>query len=209
MFAGKEPKMIKAIISDIGGVMVQGNNMKTHYAPLLKSLNINKEEFFKSYKEQVHKASRGKITGKKMISLIAKDLNIDKKKLLENWIKYKKQSTKKNLELEKIYKKLKKQGYKIGSMSGVLDIHYNVFKKSNIYDIFDFNIRSFQVGYNKPDIQIYKLLLKKLKLPPKQILFIDDVKICLIPAKKMGMKTILYKNNKQLGRELKNNLKTH
>ena len=127
---------------------------------------------------------------------------IDKKKLLENWIKYKKKSVKKNFELERLYKKLKKY-YVVASMSGVLDLHYKLFEEKNIYDIFQFNIYSFKVGTNKPDLKIYKLLLRKLKLSPKEVLFIDDNPICITPAKKMGMKTILYKNNNQLKKELK------
>ena len=198
-----EVRKIKAIIFDIGGVMVQGNNMKTHYDPLIKFMKLDKKDFFKSYKKYVHKASRGKISSKKMIYSIAKELNVDKEKLLANWIKYKKKSIKKNLKLEKIIKKLKKKGYIVGSMSGVLDLHYKLCNEKKVYDIFDFNICSFKVKCNKPDIKIYKLLLKKLKLKPKEILFIDDTKECLPPAKKLGMKTILYKNNNQLKKELK------
>lgn len=196
-------KQIKAIVSDIGGVMVSENNMKTHYKPLIKSMNLNKERFFESYRKYVGDASRGKISGLKMIYSIAKELKVNRKKLLENWIKYKRKAIKKNIQLERIFRKLKKK-YKVGSMSGVLDLHYRLCNEKGIYDIFDFNICSFKVGSNKPDIQIYKILLNKLKISPKEIVFIDDTKECLIPAEKMGMKTILYKNNSQLLRDLKN-----
>lgn len=174
--------------------------------PLIKSMKLDKDEFFKTYKKYVGKASRGRITGRRMIYLIAKELGVDKKKLLENWIKYKKKSVKKNVELERLYKRLKKD-YLVGSMSGVLDLHYKLFKERNIYEVFQFNIYSFKVGTNKPDIKIYKLLLKKLRLQPKEILFIDDNPICIAPAKKIGMKTILYKNNKRLKKELKERLR--
>lgn len=64
---------IKAIVSDIGGVMVLENNMKTHYEPLIKAMNLNPEKFFISYKKYVRDASRGNISGKKMIYSIAKN----------------------------------------------------------------------------------------------------------------------------------------
>lgn len=193
---------IKAIVSDIGGVMISENNMKTHYGPLIKSMNLNKKKFFELYRKYIDKASRGRISAQKMIYCIAKELKVDKKELLKNWIKYKVKSIKKNVRLERVLKKLKKR-YKVVSMSGVLDLHYKLCNKKGIYDVFDFNICSFRVGSNKPDIQIYKLLLKKLKLSPEEIVFIDDTKECLIPAKKRGIKTILYKNNSQLFRDLK------
>ena len=165
-------------------------------------MGLNKEEYFRSYTKHVYGASRGKITSKEMIFFIAKDLNVDSKKLYDNWVKYKKRSIKKNIELEKFINQLKKKGYVIGSMSGVLELHHKLFREKGIYNVFDFNIFSFKVGYNKPDIQIYKLLIKKLKLSPKEIIFIDDIQECLNPAQKLGMKTILYKNNKQLKKEL-------
>jgi len=192
----------KAIIFEIGGVMVKGNNMKTHYVPLIKSMGVGKDEFFKSYLKYVGGASRGKMTGKQMISSIAKDLKVDKNKLMRNWIKYKKKAIIKNFVLERFIKKLKKD-YKVGSMSGVLDLHCKLCKEKKIYDVFDFNIYSFKVKCNKPDMKIYRILIKKLGVSPKEIVFVDDTKACLVPAKKLGMKTILYRNNTQVVRDLK------
>jgi putative hydrolase of the HAD superfamily len=200
-------KEIRAIIFDIGGVMIKEDNMRTHYVPLIMSMGLSEDDFFAEYKKYIAKASRGKMTGKQMIYLIAQDLKVSKKKLLKNWVKYKRISIKKNKELEDYIKEIKEKGYVVGSMSGVLDLHYKLCEEKGIYDIFDFNIFSFNVGFNKPDIQIYRILLKKLKLPPKEIIFIDDTKECLPPAKKLGIKTILFKNNKRLKRELGKRLK--
>jgi len=200
-FRGKMDE-IKSIVSDIGGVMVKGNNLKTHYIPLCNAMGVDKKRFFESYKKYVGDASRGKMTAQEMIYSIANELGVNKKKLLENWIKYKRKAIRKNVGLEKIFKKLKKK-YKVVSMSGVLDLHYELCNEKKIYDVFDFNICSYKVKTNKPDIQIYKLLVKRLKTPPNLILFIDDTEECLSPAQKLGMKTILYKNNSQLLRDLK------
>ncbi len=194
--------MIKAIVSDIGGVMVSENNMKAHYGPLIKEMSLDKDKFFKSYKKYIDKASRGRITAKKMIYAMAEELGVNKEKFLKNWIKYKRRAISKNVGLESVFRKLKKK-YKVASMSGVLDLHYKLCNEKGIYCVFDFNILSFKVGSNKPDTAIYKLLIKKLNLHPKEIVFIDDTPECLIPAKRLGMKTILYKNNSQLIRDLK------
>ena len=53
---------MKAIISDIGGVMVQGNNMKTHYEPLIKLMNLSKEKFFKSYTPEESVSVEGQVS---------------------------------------------------------------------------------------------------------------------------------------------------
>jgi len=195
--------MIKALVFDIGRVMASENNMKDHYVPLRKALNIDEKEFFKARKKYISKAASGKITGNKMISLFAKDLKINYNVLLKNWIKFKIKSQKKNFELEKIIKKLKKQKYKVGSLSGVIDLHYKIGMKNKIYNVFDFNLTSFKMGLVKPHPKMYRLLIKKLKLKPEEIVIIDDTKSCLDVAKKQELKVILFKNNKQFLKSLK------
>jgi len=50
----------------------------------------------------------------------------------------------------------------------------------------------------KPNPGIYKLLLKKLRLPAKKVLFIDNREWNLRPARELGIKTILFESNRQL-----------
>lgn len=199
----KEEFDVKAIVFDIGGVMASENNLKDHYIPLCNALKINKTKFSDLRDKYMDKASSGKLSGKKLISIFAKELNIDYKKLLKNWIKFKKRSIKKNFALEKIIKKLKNKGYRVGSLSGVIDLHQKLCAEKKIYDVFQFNIYSFKEGYSKPHIQLYKLLIKKLRLSPKNILVVDDMEICLDSARKLNLNTILFKNNRQLVKDLK------
>ncbi len=198
----EKPK-IKAIVFDIGGVMASEKNLVDHYVPLCKSLNIDKKKFFNLRERYIGKASSGEISAEKMIHLISEDLRLDYKKLLKNWIKYKRRSIVKNHELEKIIRRLGKEGYRVASLSNVLDLHYRLCNEKKLYDSFEFNILSFEAGFSKPDPRIYKLLLKKLGLPAKQVVFIDDYQSCLDGAEKLGIKTILFKNNRQLVRDLK------
>ena len=71
-----------------------------------------------------------------------------------------------------------------------------------LYKRFGVVVVSCDVGLRKPDPKIYKLVLKKLKLKPNQTVFVDNQEWNLKPARKLGMKTILFKNNKQLFRDL-------
>jgi epoxide hydrolase-like predicted phosphatase len=199
----KEKSDIKAIVFDIGGVMASEKNLRDHYVLLCKVLKINKNKFFVLRNKYIGKASSGKISGKKFISILANELGIDYSKLLKNWIKFKKKSIKKNFELERAIKRLKKNGYKVGSLSGVLDLHQKLNNEKHLYDVFQFNIYSFKAGYSKPDIRLYHLLIKKLKLNPYEVIVVDDMKMCLDSAKKLGINTILFRDNNQLVKALK------
>lgn len=65
-------------------------------------------------------------------------------------------------------------------------------KKTGIYDFFDGLIFSFQTGDFKPNLNAYKIALKKSGFKARECLLIDDKVENLIPAQKLGMKTILF-----------------
>ena len=98
---------------------------------------------------------------------------------------------------------LRKKGYKIG----ILSDQWHVSKEALILpeDTRKFNVSivSCDVGMRKPNPKIYKLALRKLRLKANETVFIDNQKWNISAAKKLGMKTILFKNNKQTIRELK------
>ena len=47
-------------------------------------------------------------------------------------------------------------------------------------------------------------MLERLKVKANECIYIDDREVNLEPAKKLGMKTILFRNAKQLKKELIN-----
>ena len=56
---------------------------------------------------------------------------------------------------------------------------------------------------NKPDPEIYKIILDKVGVPASECVFIDDIQENLdVASKTFGMKTILYQSFEQMIREL-------
>jgi putative hydrolase of the HAD superfamily len=53
-------------------------------------------------------------------------------------------------------------------------------------------IISGEVGIRKPDPAIYRLAADKIGRPPGECIFVDDVEVNLIPARALGMETILH-----------------
>lgn len=56
-------------------------------------------------------------------------------------------------------------------------------------------VNSSKVGLRKPDLAIYKFVFKNFGFRPEQTLLIDDKKINLIPARRLGCLTFEYKKN--------------
>jgi len=209
---------IKAIIFDVGGVLVLGVKLKrSKYDGMLhhtkiheyisKKLKISLDQWFDAIDTTYAKTIEGKISRAKALKIIAKNTKVSVKKLEKIVLKAYRKNFKQNKQLFKKAFELKKQGYKIAVLSDQWYLSKEALMPSKLYKRFDEVVVSCDVGVRKPNPKIYKLILKKLKLPAKQTLFIDNQEWNNNPAKKLGMKTILYKNNKQLFKEFDRILK--
>jgi putative hydrolase of the HAD superfamily len=205
---------IKAVIFDIGGVLSLSKKPLQKYKRYLhnrgvhfymaKKLKISLDQYFDSIDTFYAKSITGEISEKKALYQISKNLKTAPKKLIKYYMKGYKKNFKINKKLYKFAFQLKEKGYKIS----ILSDQWYVSKKShklidqNLIEKFDLVILSCDVGLRKPNPKIYRVVLKKLKLPAKNCLFIDNQSWNIKPAKKLGMKTILFKNNKQLFKQL-------
>ncbi len=87
---------------------------------------------------------------------------------------------------------IKKNGKKICLLSNADIIDAMHWDKSPLKDLFDETIFSYEVGYLKPQTEIYNIALKKMKVNPEKCIFIGDGGSDeLKGAKELGMHTIL------------------
>lgn len=74
--------------------------------------------------------------------------------------------------------------------------------KQGFFENFDGTILSCDYGAIKPYKRIYLIALRKARARPEECVFIDNHESRLAPARKLGMKTILFKNVAQLEKDL-------
>ncbi len=92
-----------------------------------------------------------------------------------------------------------KKKYKIGLLSNVgTSWIRDEFLTPDEQQLFDSMVFSFEVGYTKPDLEIYKLTAGKLSTSTENCMFIDDAPINCEAAKSAGMQAIVYINLQQL-----------
>jgi putative hydrolase of the HAD superfamily len=101
-------------------------------------------------------------------------------------------------EMKRFVKKIKSQGIKTAVLSNTIESHVKVIEKHRGYNNFDVVVLSCREKLRKPEPKIYLLTVKRLKVKPKECIFIDDRNEFLKPAKKLGIKTILARNPKQV-----------
>ena len=69
---------------------------------------------------------------------------------------------------------LKEKGIRIGMLSNIDDRYTKLIRDFGFYEPFEPCLLSCEMGLEKPDPKAYELLLKRINLPAKEIVFIDD-----------------------------------
>jgi len=189
---------IRAILLDAGGVFFKGS-LDNFVKKASKILKI-KFETIKSEKTLLNnKLVGGKIGVRKYFREYFNIYisNEQMKKLIKLWNR----TWIADKEMIKIVKILKRK-YTLALFSNLDKNNDKIYRKKGWYDYFDHLILSFELGLIKPSKKIFKIALKKLKLKSNNCLFIDDQKDNLVIAKKLGMKSLLFKNPQKLKKDL-------
>lgn len=102
-----------------------------------------------------------------------------------------------------IIERLKKEGYILLLLSNnAREWAEYCERKYSYHKLFKHIVYSYQVGFSKPDKEIFNLLIKKLYLKPQECLFIDDYVKNIEAAKELGMETIQFTSAKGLKKQL-------
>lgn len=194
--------MIKNIIFDLSEVIISGFH-KAEYI-VEKNTNIKAEEFLEQRKEVNDiflDAMRGKCTEDEYIEALLKSANWDVNKEII------KKSIRQNLDIKvegtmKIVEKLK-QRYNLILLSDHIKewVDY-ILDTNNELEIFEHKYFSYEYGKLKTDEGTFRHIIEQEKIVPSETIFIDDSKDNVEIAKQNGIYGIVFKDAKQLEKEL-------
>lgn len=201
-------KPIKALIFDIGGVVVQGSLdaysqiaglvfgcprevVREHAIPLIMQLERGQIDSYALW-EDLGRTLEGLGLGKAQAP----------EKLEPLWTQIITESIRVDESMIRMCRQLS-QVMPIAALSNTITDHADYLRSIGTYDCFKPCVLSCEVGYRKPELQIYEMTVGLLGLEPAQCLFIDDLKCNIQAAKKTGMKTHLFKNQGALESALK------
>lgn len=190
--------MIKAVIFDYGGV-VKSSSGDDAVKDIAVAYGVSRKIIIKKIRPIIRLFQKGLITEnrfwKKSSSSLRRPIPKNKKDL---WRKIYEKTFRIYPEIISFIKKIKTQSIKTAVLSNTIKPHVEIIVKHNGYKNFDVVILSCRVHLQKPDPKIYLLTAKRLGIKPKECIFIDDEEKNLKSAKKLGMKTVLAKNTKQV-----------
>ena len=103
-----------------------------------------------------------------------------------------------------IVKQLKQKGYPVHGLSNWSAETFPLARaKYHFFDLLDSIVLSGAVGYNKPEPEIYQIMLEKISRPAQECLFIDDSPANIQQAQMMGFQTIHFRSSEQLKEALR------
>jgi len=195
--------MIKAVIFDIGGVLIEWNDQWI-IDDIKNTLLISEETARRCWERHLHPLSRGEISEQEFWTLFCSDAGVNVSNSLHDvMMREFINRFQPNQAVISIAQRLKKNGYRIAILSNSIEPHLNFLRSKNIDDDFEFAVYSSEVGVEKPDREIYELTLAKVGLPAEETVFIDNVEGNIVGAQKVGMRGIVYTTDQQLEQDLR------
>ena len=197
-------KQIKVIFFDIGDVL-----LKIHPERMISKIsncaNIPYEVVESAFPQHAHDSyERGKITDYDWYmsckTALPQSNSLSEDQFWESWSLLLGDET----DVVDILIKLKKN-YKIWLLSNTNPMHINneVESKYVFQKLVDGAIYSYDVGYRKPEKEIYQIACESAEVDPEKSIFIDDLEENIMGANKVGLNGIHYRDTRYLFKELR------
>ncbi len=191
---------IKAIIFDYGGVLSTTGKLLPLAEKYAVEFKKDKGKFTTIIETSWNKARINEISSKDFWGSLANFIGIESNELRRRVVD---EFSVLRPEMISLIKKLKKS-YKLAIISNQIeDWLEEIIEKNEFNKLFDVIVTSYNVKVAKPDLAIFELAINRLGVAAKECVYVDDLEKNIPPAEKLGMKTILFKDNFQLIKDLK------
>ncbi len=187
---------IKMFVFDMGEVLIKNTNVIDEISKYLK---ISHEEFkFYALKAKIDFLQIGKISSIIFWNNFTKESNIEVgSDLFEKFFKPEK--------IKDMYHLINQLNNKYGVVCGTntIESHYNFLKNGDFYSVFKEIYASNNIGYAKPHKEFFEYIIKKEKVKPEEIFFIDDDVQNIKTAERLNINSFFFIDYKSLEEKLK------
>lgn len=192
--------MIRAVIFDFAGVLVQPGSFRELEREFAKEVNLPYVTVRAAIKLNWDEWKLGLISKNGFLNSVIEELALESKYKKILWQKML-DHFELNLSVTKYLTKLKKKGMKLYVMSNfTIDLFKPFAKKYGFKAVFDKYFISEKLGVAKPDREIFDNFLEKTGFLPEQCIFIDNEAENKKTARALGFKVVPVKG---LGDKLK------
>jgi epoxide hydrolase-like predicted phosphatase len=195
--------MIKGVLLDYGGVMADGGKGIDLALRVAAEIGLSADEAKTVIYPLWRQMTRGEVSGEQfwtaLQAAIGHEITDEQRHAWDSWW-----NTELYPEMAAAVAALKENGIQVGLLSNIIPSAAEAIRAAGSYDAFGFTLLSCDVGYAKPDPEIYDLAIAQFKdLQSEEIVFVDDQEKCLPPAQDLGIETILATSSQQVIADLR------
>jgi len=202
---------IEVILFDLGNVILPFNHFQI--AEKLSPFSQRKEfkdpkrifsYLFDAQEGAINPFDLGKVSPREFFQAIKErlDLSVSFDEFVQIWCNI----FVEDQEVTKIILSLKRN-WRLGLVSNTDPLHFNyILSKFPVMRTFDKWILSYEVGFKKPAVQIFRKAIEWASVKPEKILYIDDTKEYVEVAGPLGIQSIHFISASQLKEELRTRL---
>ena len=203
-FKSMRQRRFKLILCDLGNVLVKFDH-RIAVKKILKFTDKDSDEVYQLFFDSLltKDFEEGRISSRLFFKRLADKLQLKGltfKKFVSIWndIFFD------NKGMVTLLRRLKKN-YRLHLISNINELHYDfILQKFPEYlSLFDDIILSYQVGRRKPHQAIYRRAMKGTGVHPQEVLYVDDRLDLIQEARKLKIKTLLFKNIRDFKQQLK------
>jgi HAD superfamily hydrolase (TIGR01509 family) len=194
--------MIKAILFDIGGVIIDLDSLVQETMKIVKPRDPGK--FWHDFNHSFIPACKGLHSIRYEWNHVSHmmDFGDDKDRLYQLWIDDFHKYIIVNEQVEKIIKELHGR-YKLGVISNIIKEHAQQVRGLEVFSYFNEVIFSNEVHLTKEGKEVFLLACDRLHVKPEECIFIDDISTFADTARSVGMVGIQFKTASGLAQALK------
>jgi len=183
--------MYKTIFFDIGGVLL--NIYPDRTTDYLSSItNLTSQQIIDSFPEEVHhRYEKGEISDDDFFDAIQNSLPNSNRLTNDEFWKAWSMMVGEKTKVVDVMERLTKD-YSIWLLSNTNPYHIIKEKRTKIFNKIHGAVYSYDVGYRKPEIEIYKTALDITNTRPEDALFIDDLEENILAARSINIDAIHY-----------------
>lgn len=195
--------MYKAFLFDYDGVYTPGANNDWVYARLAKNLDISFETSAQWLGEIWVPFLKGAISEDEIWNFLEKKykshIEISKRDIWFRW-----DELTPHPDMVKLVQSLKDDGYTVGVLSNIFPNNKSTIQENGGYSGFDVVITSCDLGFKKPQREIFEYALEQLPgIHPTEVVFLDDREDNAKACEVLGIKGIYVKNHAEAIADIK------
>ena len=193
---------ISCVLFDLGGVIVNWHNSWL-IQDVSDEFQLQKEKLSKEYYKNLPKIATGKINEKELWNIIGKELKSKKlmnlnESLLDRIFQ---KHCSLNNSMINLSKELSQKGITVGILSNTEPASYSAIEKLTSLDHFEYKFLSYNIGYLKPNQEIYRHVINNIPFLKEELFFIDDLKTNVESARVEGIDSVQYTDYNELLKE--------